>query len=103
MKWYFSGFDNLLENLLVPVILISPAPIQADSLQSVQLLSNLLNPSAIDQLMKVQGSPTMWALRPLFSQPPPDAHIAAKFGAMRAQVSIPEFFHANEASEDLSQ
>ena len=45
----------------------------------------------------------MGALRPLLSEPPSDANVAAQLGAVRTQVGISQFLHADKASKNFSQ
>lgn len=44
----------------------------------------------------------MRTLSSLLCQPAPDTAETTKLGAMRTQTSIPQFLHANETSENLS-
>jgi hypothetical protein len=81
----------------------SEVTLSTGSLEVVQLLSNLLDPTAVDQLVKVQSSSAVRALVPLLGQPPSYAGVAAKLGAVRAEVGVDELLHADEAPEHLCQ
>ena len=76
---------------------------RADLLEGVQLLSHLLHPAAIDELVDVEAGSTMRTLRPLLCQPSPDAHVAAQLGAVRTEVGVTQLLHADETPEHLSQ
>ncbi len=45
----------------------------------------------------------MRALRPLLRQPPPYARVAAQLRAVRAEASVPQLLHADEAAEDVGE
>jgi hypothetical protein len=45
----------------------------------------------------------MRALGTLFCQPSANANITTQLGAMRAEMSIPQLLHTNEAAENLCQ
>jgi hypothetical protein len=68
-------------------------------LERVESLRDLLGPSAVDELVYVQWGPAVGALGPLLGQPTVDAGVAAQFGAVRAQASVSQLFHAYEAFE----
>lgn len=72
-------------------------------LQAVQLLGDILDPPTVDQLVQVQRSPAVGTLRPSLGQPPPNAKVAAQLGAVRTQMRVPQFLHADEAAEHLGQ
>lgn len=88
---------------LIPVALIAPISRDVDSLQRVQLLGDLLDPPAVDQLVQVKGGTAVGALRSLLSKPPSDAHVTAQLRAVRAEVSVAQLFHAYKAAEDLGE
>ena len=99
--------DTQLLLVLLALILLVGRDLQllpgADLLEGVQLLGDLLDPATVDQLVNVEAGPTVRTLRPLLRQPPPDAHVAAELGAVRAQVGVTELLHADEAPEHLRQ
>lgn len=53
--------------------------------------------------MDVEAGPTVRTLRPLLRQPPPDAEVAAEFGAVRAEVGVGQLLHADEAAEHVGE
>ena len=63
----------------------------------------LFDPSAIDELVDVQGRPAMGTLRPLLREPASDAEVAAELGAVRAEVGVLQLLHADEAAEDVRE
>ena len=54
------------------------------------MLTHLFHPSAVDELVQVKRCSAVRTLTPLFSQPPPDAQVAAQLRAVRAEVRVPE-------------
>lgn len=80
-----------------------PAVGYSDRLEGVQLLGDLLDPSAVDQLVEVEGRSAVRTLRSLLGQPSSYAGVAAQLAAVRAEMRVAQLFHADEASEYLRQ
>ena len=99
--------DTQLFLVLLALVLLVRGDLQLlpgpDLLQGVQLLSDLLYPPTVDQLVYVEAGPTVRTLRPLLRQPSSDAHVATQLGAMRTEMSVTELLHTDEATEDLGK
>jgi hypothetical protein len=87
----------------VPVVIVASVVVEVDGLERVQLLCHFLHPSAIHQFVQMQRCPAMRTLRSLFGQPPADANVATQLGAVRTQVGVSQFLHADETAKDLGE
>lgn len=96
----------VMRRALIAVVALVEAvrlDLRADLLQALHLGGDLLQPTAIDQLVDVQRGPTVRTLTSLLGQPARNAQVAAQFRAVRTEMGLLQLLHADEAAEHIVQ